>query len=191
MAGEQPNPLHVCLGGGRNYAAEVVAQAVSAVALVLLAASGLTKLLDPNPTRGAMEAARLPSSLWIARGLGLVEVFAAVVGLGLGGPMLFIPVLLYLGFFVFTLVAVQQRLPIQSCGCFGREDTPPTVLHVAYNATSALALAYIAIMALPSVPWGAPPLEIGLYIAFAVVGAYLAYLLLSQLPRTLQMTSTP
>jgi hypothetical protein len=170
----------------------VVAQAISAVALVLLAASGLAKMLDPDPTRGAMKAARLPSSRWIARGLGLVEVVAAVVGLSLGGPMLFLSVLLFVGFFLFTLVAVQQRLPIQSCGCFGQEDTPPTMVHVVFNAVSAVALTYIAIMAQPTIPWGgATQIAVGLYLSFSLVGAYLAYLVLSHLPRTLKTTSSP
>ncbi|HSO50378.1 MAG TPA: MauE/DoxX family redox-associated membrane protein [Acidimicrobiia bacterium] len=168
----------------------MVAQAISAVALALLAASGLAKLLDPDPTRGAMAAARLPSSRWIARGLGALEIAAAVVGLVLAGVWLAPAATLYAGFFLFTLVAVQQRLPIQSCGCFGRDDTPPTVLHVAFNLVSAGALTYSAVMGLPAVPWDAPPLDVLVYLSFALLGAYLAYLLLAQLPRTLNMTTT-
>lgn len=168
----------------------MVAQAVSAVSLALLAASGLAKLLDPDPTRGAMEAARLPSSRSIARALGGLEVAAAVVGLALAGVWLAPAATLYAGFFLFTLVAVRRRLPIQSCGCFGRDDTPPTVLHVGFNLVSAGALTYSAVLGLPTVPWDAPPLDILLYLSFALLGAYLAYLLLAQLPRTLDLATT-
>lgn len=168
----------------------VVAQAVSAVALVLLAASGVSKVLDPDPTRGAMAAARLPSSRWIARGLGLVEVIAAMTGLALGGPWLAIAAALYVGFFLFTLSAMTQKLPIQSCGCFGKVETPPTWLHVGYNGLSALALGYLVASGAPALPWADPPVELGLYLAFSLVGAYLAYLLLAQLPITIQMTKT-
>jgi hypothetical protein len=169
---------------------EVVAQAVSALSLVLLAASGVSKVLDPDPTRGALAAARLPSSRWIARGLGLSEVVAAAVGLALGGPWLALAALLYLGFSAFTLIAVSRRLPIQSCGCFGREDTPPTVLHVIFNGFAATALWYLVAVNGQSAPWSGSNTELALFFVFAVVGAYLAYLLLSQLPRTLQKTSS-
>jgi uncharacterized membrane protein YphA (DoxX/SURF4 family) len=168
----------------------VVAQAVSAVALVLLAASGVSKVFDPDPTRGAMQAARLPSSRLISRSLGIAEIVAGVAGLVLGGPWLAFAALLYLGFFVFTMAAVRKRLPIQSCGCFGREDTPPTVLHVVFNALSSAALGYVALLSEQAVPWTGPSVEVALYLAFSLVGAYLAYLLLEQLPRTLQMTTT-
>ncbi|HVR78330.1 MAG TPA: MauE/DoxX family redox-associated membrane protein [Acidimicrobiia bacterium] len=169
---------------------EVVAQAVSALSLVLLAASGVFKVLDPDPTKGALAAARLPSSRFVARCLGLFEGIAAVVGLAVGGRWLAFAALLYLGFSVFTVVAVSRRLPIQSCGCFGREDTPPTVLHVIFNGFAATALWYLVAVNGLAAPWSGSNTELALFLVFAVLGAYLAYLLLSQLPRTLQMTSS-
>lgn len=169
---------------------EVVAQAVSALSLVLLVASGVSKVIDPDPTKGALAAARLPSSRFVARGLGLFEVIAAVVGLAVGGRWLALAALLYLGFSAFTLVAVSRRLPIQSCGCFGREDTPPTVLHVIFNVFAATALWYLVAVNGLAAPWSGSSTELALFLVFAVTGAYLAYLLLSQLPRTLQMTSS-
>lgn len=169
---------------------EVVAQAVSTLSLVLLAASGVSKVLDPDPTRGALAAARLPSSRFLARGLGLFEGIAAVVGLAVGGRWMVFAALLYLGFSVFTLVAVSRRLPIQSCGCFGRDDTPPTVLHVIFNGFAATALWYLVAVDGLSAPWSGSNTELVLFFVFALVGAYLAYLLLSQLPRTLQMSGS-
>jgi hypothetical protein len=161
----------------------VLAQAVSAVALTLLAASGVSKLIDPDPTVGAMRAARIPSSRLIARTLAGVEIAAAALGLGWGGLWLVAALTLYLGFAVFTLVAVQHRLPIQSCGCFGRDDTPPTWGHVVFNGLSAMGLGYLIAVNRAPVPWYEPVGEIVLYSAFGIIGAYLAYLLLAQLPR--------
>ncbi|MGH8916076.1 MAG: MauE/DoxX family redox-associated membrane protein [Acidimicrobiia bacterium] len=168
----------------------MVAQAVSAVALVLLVASGWAKLVDPDPTRGAMKAARLPSSRLVSRVLGLTEIVAAIAGLALGTKWLALAALLYLGFAVFTTAAVRRRLPIQSCGCFGRADTPPTNIHVTFNIVATVALAYLAIATRQVMPWEGPPLELALYLSFSLIGAYLAYLVLSQLPRTLHLTNT-
>jgi hypothetical protein len=39
-----------------------------------------------------------------------------------------------------------------------------------------------------ALPWAASSVEFGLYVAFSLLGAYLAYLVLSQLPRTFRMT---
>lgn len=163
----------------------VLAQALSAVALTLLAASGIAKLVDPDPTVGAMTAAGLHSNRLTARSLGLAEILAAALGLAWGGVWLIAALGLYTGFAVFTLMAVQRRIPVQSCGCFGREDTPPTWAHVLFNCLSALALGYLIVVNRAPVPWSEPVGEILLYIAFSLSGAYLSYLLLAQLPRTL------
>ena len=112
----------------------MVASAFSTIALLLLAASGVSKAIDPDPTRGALQAAGLPSSAPVARLLGIFEVLAAAAALTMGGWWVAPAALLYLGFTGFTLAAVRHQIPVQSCGCFGREDTPPAVVHVVYNA---------------------------------------------------------
>jgi hypothetical protein len=167
----------------------VLAQALSAVALVLLIAAGVSKMVDPAPTTGAMRTARLPSSHLITSALGLAEVVAGAAGLAYGGVWLIGPTLLYAGFFAFTALAVRRRLPLQSCGCFGRDDTPPTRLHIVFNGLSALSLGYLVVMDQTPVAWTNPPIQVVVYLAFSLVGAYLAYLLLTQLPYTLQMAS--
>ena len=169
---------------------KVVAPALSTIALILLLVSGASKILDPNPTVGAMRAARLLASVSISRVLGLFELVAGILGLVLGGKWLLPAALLYVGFLIFTVAALQQRLPIQSCGCFGREDTPPTVLHVGFNVLSAGVLALMIATAETPVPWSASATELTLYLAFGVIGAYLAYLVLALLPRTLHVTAT-
>ena len=167
----------------------MVAQAVATIALGLLGASGIAKLIDPNPTTGAMSAAHLPSSNWLTYLLGLVEVCAAVLALVIGGLTVVVAALLYLGFALFTFAAVQNRIPVQSCGCFGREDTPPTALHVAFNAVALIALAFVAWSGTPAVDWELPITQLLLYLTFAAVGVSASYLTLTRLPQLLALAS--
>ena len=70
---------------------KVVAPALSTITLILLLVSGASKILDPNPTTGAMRATRLPASLSISRVLGVSEMVAGTLGLVLGGYRSFPP----------------------------------------------------------------------------------------------------
>jgi uncharacterized membrane protein YphA (DoxX/SURF4 family) len=165
----------------------VVAQAVSAIALALLAASGVSKVIEPDPTVGALRAMGLPGRSLTARFLGGAEIVAAAVGLASGGPWIVAAATLYLSFLVFTYLAIRRESPLQSCGCFGREDTPPTWIHVGFNGLALVALGYLSLVNRSPVPWQLPAPEVVSYLAFTVIGAYLAYLLLTRLPQTLQM----
>lgn len=162
---------------------EVLAQVVATIVLGLLGASGTVKLVDPTPTTGAMRVAGLPSSDILSRVLGVTEIVVAVVALSIGGFALVGGAVLYTGFAVFTFRAVRKRLPLQSCGCFGREDTPPTSFHSAYNAVAALALVTVAALDRVPIDWTSPLTELVLYLGFTAVGVYLSYLLLTLLPR--------
>lgn len=161
----------------------MVAQAVATIALGLLGASGVAKLVDPEPTTGAMRATRLPSSNLVSRLLGATEVAVAAGALVAGGVFVIAATGLYLAFGVFTFAALAKRIPLQSCGCFGREDTPPSVMHVVFNASSALALASLPILGLDPVPWSMPVVELVLYTGFAAIGIWASYLLLARLPQ--------
>lgn len=160
--------------------------AVSAISLALLGASGVAKIIDPAPTTGALRAARLPSSDSVSRAIGVFEIAAATLGLALGGVALAAAALAYLAFTLFTLAALRGRIPLQSCGCFGRDDTPPSRIHVVYNAVATIALTWLAVSGAGAVPWDAGWLEVSLFLVFAGIGAYASYLLLARLPATLQ-----
>ena len=166
----------------------VVAQAIAAIALGLLGASGVSKLVDPIPTTGAMSDSGLPSSDLLSRLLGVVEVVAAVTGLAVGGVAVLAGAVLYTAFAVFTFGALRNRIPLASCGCFGRDDTPPTVLHVVFNGVAALALLMLPVLRTDPIDWSLPPFEILLYAAFVAVGGYVSYLLLALLPRLMATT---
>ncbi len=168
----------------------VLGQAVAAITLLLLGASGVAKLLDPDPTSGALRAARLPSSRGLSRLLGMVEVAAAALGLSVGAGGLIPAAALYAGFAVFTLAALRNWIPLQSCGCFGRDDTPPSVIHVVYNLVATISLVWLMVTGAAAFPWTAPPLEMILFAVFAGIGAYASYLLLARLPTTLRLART-
>jgi hypothetical protein len=169
----------------------VVASAVAAIALFLLVASGLGKLTDPGPTTGAMGAARLPASRALTYTFGVIEILAASLGLLLAGIGLAVSAALYAAFSIFTLAAVRKRIPVQSCGCFGREDTPPSLLHVAFNAGATIALTVSVLYGLSPIEWSASLLELTLYVGFALFGAYSSYLLLTRLPQLIALIRTP
>lgn len=168
----------------------MVAQALATMALGLLGVSGVAKLVDPEPTTGAMQAARLPYSNVVSRALGASEVLVATGALVSGGVFVIGAAGFYLAFGVFTIVALARDIPLQSCGCFGRVDTPPTVVHVAFNTSSALALAALPILDLGPFPWGMPLIELALYGSFAGLGVWASYLLLARLPQLVTMVKS-
>lgn len=168
----------------------MVAQALAAISLGLLAASGVAKLIDPAPTTGAMGAAGLPASRLISYALGTIEVGTALVAFVAGGPALIIASALYLGFALFTFSAVRRRIPVQSCGCFGREDTPPNYVHVVYNITASMALVTLYMLSLTPIDWSLPVTEIALYISFAMIGVVASYLVMNRLPQLLALRQT-
>ncbi|HEX6219789.1 MAG TPA: MauE/DoxX family redox-associated membrane protein [Acidimicrobiia bacterium] len=102
--------------------------------LALLALAGVQKLIDPNPTAGALRASGLPGSRGIVTLLGAGEVVIGVTGILIGGRIpAMLAVGLYAGFAVFVLNALMKRLPIRSCGCLGAADAPPTSIHLLVN----------------------------------------------------------
>ncbi len=156
------------------------------IAAALLVLSGGSKLIDPAPTRGALETARLPAGAGTVPALAMAEIAAGLTGIILGSWGAAAVGLIYLGFAGFVLYALRLQLPIQSCGCFGRPDTPPSWWHFGFNLVSAgvgLALAFN----------GAAPVDLlfdqplaGIpYLGFVALGVWVVYLLLAEMPRTL------
>lgn len=124
------------------------------VAATLLVLAGAQKLVDPTMTVGALRALRLPSSAPLVRAGSAAEVALGVAAIVVGGPVLWCLVALsYLAFTAFVAAALRQGTMIGSCGCFGREETPPHELHLVLD----LGLAGVALtMAVRSTE---PPLD--------------------------------
>lgn len=154
-----------------------------AVSILLLLLAGAFKVWQPSPTTNAMDAAGLPNSDALTRGLGVLEIGSATAALVLGGwvPTILVSSL-YIGFSIFVVRALRQGIAIQSCGCFGKIDTPPSWAHVVVNSCAAGATAGFGLTA-------RQPLAELLFTIDAIpllmaVGAtsYLVYVLLAIMP---------
>lgn len=154
----------------------------------LLALAGAQKVLDPTMTVGALRAMRLPASPLLVRVGAGAELALGVLAIGVGGAVTWSLVAAsYVAFAAFVVAALRHGTMIGSCGCFGREDTPPHWSHVALN----LVLAGVA-LALAGQGDGAPydaladePGRGAVVAGLAAVALYLLYALYVELPRTL------
>lgn len=161
-------------------------------AALLLAAAGLAKVRRPADTAIALRRAGLPVPAWVVRAGAAAEV--AVAGWAFTSAR--VPALLvalsYLGFAAFVLLALRRGSPVSSCGCFGKADSPPTRAHVVVNLAAAGGAGWAALHAHPAgiallrhQPLGGLPLVVLLGAA-----AYLAYLVMTALPKTLAAGGT-
>src|SRR5690242_17772209 len=157
-------------------------------AAALLVVAGAPKIADPLPLVRALRSARLPAGPRLVRALAVAEVVvgaAAVVHPSTATALLV--AVAYAGFTGFVAVALGRGGVLESCGCFGRADTPPTRAHLVLTAAlsaSAVALA----VAPPAGPvWSAAvltrPATVALF-GFTVLLAVLAHAVMAVLPLT-------
>jgi Methylamine utilisation protein MauE len=165
------------------------------VGCALLAWAGAMKAWRPDDTARAL-APLVPSALrarvgvrqtrWIVRGVALVEAVLGVVGATLPRPVLAGCVAVsYVAFAAVVAYARGRGGALASCGCFGRPDTPATLLHVAVDLALAIAAAVVAVSASSDVTLrsvlSSQPLHGAPLVLLAGVGAWLTYLTLSML----------
>jgi hypothetical protein len=158
------------------------------VAAGLLALAGAQKLLDPTMTVGALRALHLPASPTLVRTGAAAELAIGVAAIAVGGGVIWWAVAAsYLLFAAFVAAALRQGTMIGSCGCFGREDTPPHWSHIALN----IGLASVAIatgIRSPGSPLEAladhPGTAVAV-VALAALALYLLYAAFVELPRAL------
>jgi hypothetical protein len=103
----------------------------------LLVVTGVPKLRHPGPTITALRAV---GAGWVGartvRLLAAVEISCGASAVVLGGRWSDAAVgVVYTGFSAFLLRALTT--PLASCGCTGRDDTPPTALHLLLTVTFA------------------------------------------------------
>ena len=158
----------------------------------LLAIAGAQKLVDPTMTVGALRALRIPASPLVVRVGSAVELALGVAAIAAGGAALWWALAAsYLAFAVFVVGALRSGTMIGTCGCFGREETPPHWSHVVLNAALAGLAALVAVRS-PASPLEALVEEPAIAIAvvgLAVVALYLLYAAYVELPRTLAAAS--
>ena len=163
------------------------------VAAALLALAGAQKAVDPTMTVGALRAMRLPSSPLLVRAASVGELALGVAAIAVGGTVLWwLLAASYAAFAVFVVAALRNGTMIGSCGCFGREETPPHWAHVALNVALAAVAVAVAVRS-PGAPLEALADEPGQGVivgALSVVALYLLYAAFVELPRTLTATKT-
>lgn len=156
------------------------------IAALLLAAAGVAKAVDPTMTVGALRGIGLDIPPLGVRAVGAFEAALAVVAAATGAPILVGGVAAsYLVFTLFVVVALARRIPIGTCGCFGKVDTPPSWIHVGVNlgaAASAVAVAAADGGGIAGVVRDQPLAGIP-FLLLVVVGAYAAFTALTVVPK--------
>jgi DoxX len=160
---------------------------------MLLVAAGLAKVRRPADTSIALRRAGLPVPEWAVRAGAAAEVAAGCWAFTSGRAAAGLVALSYLGFAGFVALALRRGSPVSSCGCFGRPDSPPTVSHIVLNLAAAATAAWMAFHAHPdavSVLRHQPLTGVPLLLLMGAV-AYLAYLVMAVMPKTLAAGSAP
>jgi hypothetical protein len=162
-------------------------------AALLLVAAGLAKVRRPADTSIALRRAGLPLPEWAVRAGAGAEVAAGCWALTSGRAAAGLVALSYLGFAGFVALALRRGSPVSSCGCFGKPDSPPTVSHVVLNLAAAATAAWAAFHAHAGAVTllGHQPLAGVPLVLLTGAVAYLAYLVMGVLPKTLAAGNLP
>jgi hypothetical protein len=156
------------------------------IAVVLLAGAGAAKVHDPSATVGALRGFGVRVPPMAVRAGGALEVLIAGVAGVTGHPVAVLAVAAsYALFTAFVVVARARRLPIGSCGCFGKVDTPPSGLHVVVNLGAVVAATGVAARGggdLGDVVGGQPLAAVPMFV-LVLVGAYAAFTALTTVPQ--------
>jgi hypothetical protein len=160
------------------------------IAVGVLIAAGLAKAWQPSDTANALAGAGIPASSSAVRIGALAEAAIGVYALVEGGRVAAVLVAAsYLAFAAFVSLALVRRLPLATCGCFGRADTPPDLLHL--GIVVACAVAAVIVVFDPGVGLGDIAAEQPLaglpFFLLVGVGTTLAILALTSLSRTLAL----
>jgi hypothetical protein len=157
------------------------------VAALVLAFAGAMKVVDPTMTDGALRALRLPSSPLLVRVGAAAELVFGVVAITVGGAAAWwLVAASYLAFAAFVGAALRAGTMVGSCGCFGREETPPHPVHVVVDLALAAVAAGAALGGL--VPLDAlvdAPGEGLVVVGLGLVAVYLLHAVFVELPRAL------
>lgn len=161
-----------------------------AIASALLVLGGTMKAYRPTDTANALRGVGLPGWPLLVRVGGLLEAVIGLSALVLGTALPAVLVAVsYVAFLGFVVEALRRHVPVASCGCFGRVDTPPSRLHIAINLVAVAAS--IAVAARPGVGLahtvGAQPLAGIPYLVLVSLGVGLVFVALSSLPRTMAL----
>lgn len=160
------------------------------IAALLVALGGAAKAVRPHDTASALRGVGIPAAPLAVRIGGALElvvgVYAIAAGDRLGAALVTAS---YVAFAAFVAVALARRAPLATCGCFGKADSPPSVLHLVVDLGAVLAA--LAVMVDPGVGLGEVLAEQPLagipYLLLVVTGTGLAFAALTSLPRVLTL----
>lgn len=163
-----------------------------AIAALMLIVGGAAKTARPSDTATALRIMGIPVPALVVRIGGLLELGVGAWALStsdrLPGALL---ALSYSAFVVFVAAAMSRGAPISSCGCFGRVDTRPSVVHLVINSVAVGA--GVAVTIDPGAGFRrvveAQPMSGIPFVALVVVGTALAMVALTALPRALDSMS--
>lgn len=163
-----------------------------AISLILVL-SGALKVVSPESASNALSTLGFPVPEIGVRVLGVGEMALGVAGLVVAGAV--VALLVAVAYSAFAVVAEVLRHHskrgseagggVASCGCFGRNDTPPSILHTAVNVVA-------AVVGFAAVLWPADEVSTVLaaqpaagvpFAALVLLGAYLLFLSFTALPR--------
>jgi hypothetical protein len=160
-----------------------------AIAAVLLVVGGAAKVWRPGDTARSLRGVGIALPVNAVRTGAAAEVVVGIGALTIASPVL--PALVavsYLAFTVFVVQALRSDVPISSCGCFGRIDTPPSRVHVVVDTVVAALAAVVALSGtdvtlptvLPDQPLAGVP-----FVMLVAIGTGLVFVAFTSLPRTL------
>lgn len=151
----------------------------AAIFSVLLIVTGAAKIVRPHDVTSALVDLGLPRVPAAGLVIGLVEVAVGVAALAYSEALV-VQGLLYSVFAGWVILALRADVPIASCGCLGRDDTPPTVAHAVLNVLAALVSFGAAVghgLVFDSI------LQVVGQVVVIAVGVFLSYLVLNQAAR--------
>lgn len=159
-------------------------------AAILLVVAGAQKAVDPTMTVGALRGMGWPSSPRLVRAGSVAELAIGASAIVLGGAVPWgLVAVSYFGFAAFVAAALRAGALVGTCGCFGREDTPPHVSHVVLDLGLGSVAAVMAITssvgAIDAI--AEAPLRGAVVLALSLLGTTLLYGGFVLMPRTLTM----
>jgi len=142
---------------------------------LLLIITGVAKIVSPHDVEKALAGLGLPRIPYAGAIIGVVEVTVGTAAF-FSSTALLIQGVLYLVFAVWVFVALRLDVPLASCGCLGRDDTPPSWAHLALNLIGAGVTVAAAVDGPGNWTWGLETISAALVVA---VGVFLAYVVLT------------
>jgi hypothetical protein len=159
-----------------------------AIAAVLLVVAGALKVVHPDDTALALRGVGLPANRAVVRLGGLVEGALGLMALVTVGALIAAMVAAsYALFCGFVGIALVKHAPIATCGCFGKVDAPPSLVHLGLSLGAVVAaIGMAADTTLSPVDLLSEAFtEAAAYVLLVLVGAVAAFVAMTWLPRAL------